>query len=170
MNRRPAAQIALLVWLAAGVACERQPDLSTALQIVPGITGYHLAGLSPDKKNRLVPSITFQLKNIGDVDLTYVDLSVAYWQAGGDGESDSKQIRGISGTPLKAGSVSESITVDSSVGYLSPVTTAEAFTSTSYKDFIVKIFAKRNGKTTKLGEFTVEQRVLPSVPTSGSHP
>jgi hypothetical protein len=169
MSRRSAAHFALFLWLTGGIACD-QPDLSTALQLVPGITGYHLAGLSPDKQNRLVPSITFQLKNIGDVDLTYVDLSVAFWRVGDDGEKDDKQIRGISATPLKPGSVSESITVDSSVGYTSPVTTAEAFTSSEYKDFIVKVFAKRNGKTTKLGEYTVEKRVLPSVPASGSHP
>ena len=173
MFRRPAACFALVLCLTAATACDSQPDLSTTLQFVPGITGYRLAGLSPDKQNRLVPSITFQLKNIGDVDLTNVDLSIAFWIVGADGETDSKQIRGITSTPLKAGSISESVTVDSRVAYTSAVTTNEAFTSTTYKDFIVKVFAKRRGKTTRLGEYKVEPRVLPTVPqssTSGSRP
>ena len=173
MFRRSAACFALVLCLTTASACDNQPDLSSALQFVPGVTGYRLAGLSEEKLHRLVPSITFQLKNIGDVDLTNVDLTIAYWQVGADGETDSKQIRGITSTPLKAGSVSDSITVDSSVAYKSPVTTNEAFTSTTYKDFIVKVFAKRRGKTTRLGEYKVEPRVLPTVPqpsTSGSRP
>ena len=174
MARRSPVFFALCFWLAASSACERAPDLSTTLELVPGITGYRLAGLSPDKQNRLVPSITFQLKNIGDVDLSYIDLSVAFWQASADGETDSKQIKGIGGTPLKPGALTDSVTVDSSVAYVSPVTTGEAFTSSLYKDFVVKVFAKRHGKTTKLGEYKVEPRVLPTVPQSvpktGSHP
>jgi hypothetical protein len=38
----------------------------------------------------------------------------------------------------------------------------------------VKVFAKRRGKTTKLGELPIEQRVLPAVPAGvpagGSRP
>jgi len=48
-----------------------------------------------------------------ELPITNVDLVVAFWQKGDDGELDSKQIRGIESTALEPGATTETITVRS---------------------------------------------------------
>jgi hypothetical protein len=172
MGRRSPLLIAVCFWLIAGSACEPNVDLSKALKLIPSLTGYYDNGRNAAGENHFLPSITFQLKNEGDQPLTYVDMSVAFWHA--DGELDSKYIKGIGGEALAPGASTEAITVRSTLGYTSPYAGTQIFMHSSFKDMVVKVFAKRRGKTTKLGEITIEHRVLPSVPSgvpqTGSHP
>jgi len=174
MGRRSPVLLAVCVWLVTGSACEPSIDLATSLKLIPTLTGYYDNGLNAAHQNHYLPSITFQLKNEGDRPLANVDMSVAYWKKGADGELDSKYIRGIGSTPLAPGATTETITVRSSVGYTSPYLGDQIFAHSQFEDMIIKVFAKRQGKTTKLGEYTVEHRVLPSVPSgvpkTGSHP
>ena len=170
MFQRTAVLVLAGAAFVASAACGPEPDLSTALKVVPGITGYRHGGLDAMGQHRLLPSITFQLKNDGDVAMTYVDINVSFWQEGNATETDSKLIKGIAATALEPGATAESVTVDASIGYTSPVNNEQAFTSDVYKPFIVKLFAKRRGKTTLLGEYPVDKRVLPAAQTSGSHP
>ena len=169
MRRWPVVLLGSL-WLIASAACGPQPNLATDLKVTPTISGYADAGITPDKQNRILPSITFELKNEGNLPITNVDLVVAFWEVGADGEQDSKQIRGIEKTALEPGATSETITVRASVGYTHPGPRADMFTNSLYKGFIAKIFAKRSGKTTRLGEFPIEARLLPAVSKDGSHP
>jgi hypothetical protein len=170
MRRRSPVVLLATLWLIAGSGCGPQPNLATDLKLIPTMSGYYDDGLTPQRLNRILPSITFQLKNEGSLPITNVDLVAAFWQVGADGEADSKQVRGISGTALEPGATSETITVRATVGYTHEGPRADMFTNSLFKNFIVKIFAKRSGKTTKLGEFPVEARLLPAVPKNGSHP
>lgn len=174
MGRRSPVLIAVCSWLIAGAACEPAIDLSRALKLLPSLTGYYDNGLNANKLNQYLPSITFQLKNEGDVPLSNVDMSIAFWEVGADGELDSKYVRGIGSTALPPGATTEAMTVRSSVGYTSEIYGAGIFSNSRFKGMVVKVFAKRRGKTTKLGELQVEQRVLPSVPSGvpagGSRP
>ena len=174
MGRRSPVLIAVCFWLVAGSACEPAIDLSTSLKLLPGLTGYYDNGLNANKENHYVPSITFQLKNEGDTPLSNVDMSVAFWAVGADGELDSKYIRGIGSTALAPGATSEPITVRASVGYESQIYGAQIFSNSHFTGMVAKVFAKRRGKTTKLGELPIEQRVLPKVPSGvpagGSRP
>jgi hypothetical protein len=156
--------------LVAGAACGKYPDLATSLKVVNTLTGYYDDGPAPDGQNRLLPSVTFQLKNETTEPLSEIDLAVAYWEVGADGEKDSKQIRGIAGTPLGPGQTGEPITVRSSVGYTYPGPRAEIFTNSQFKGFIVKFFAKYRGRTTRLGELPVESRLLPAAGRDGKRP
>jgi hypothetical protein len=168
MRRRSAIVLACL-FLSVTAACGPQPDLAKDLKLTPGITGYYDDGVK-NGLNRILPSITFTLKNEGQLPISNVDLVAAYWEVGADGEIDSMQIRGITGAPLEPGATSETITVRSSVGYTHEGPRAEMFSNSRYKGFIVKIFAKRSGKTTKLGEFPIDARLLPAVQKDGSRP
>ncbi len=170
MRRRSPGLLFASLWLIATAGCGPQPNLATDLKFVPTISGYYDDGITPDRMNRILPSITFQLKNEGKLPITNVDLVVAYWQAGADGETDSKQIRGIGSAALEPGATSETLTVRATVGYTHAGPRVDMFTNHDFKGFIVKVFAKRSGKTTKLGEFPIEARLLPAVSKDGSHP
>ena len=170
MCRRLLVLLACSLWLTAAAACGPEPDLAASLKLVPEISGYYDPGLQPDGQNKLVPSMTFRIKNEGPLPINYVDIVIAYWPVGADGEKDSLQIKGIGSTALEPGQTSEPFTVRSSVGYLSPMPRAEFFQSSYYTGFIIKVFAKRKGKTTPLGEFPVEARLLPAAKRDGARP
>jgi hypothetical protein len=83
-------------WLVAGAACGPQPDLK-AVKLIPGISGYHDDGIVQEGRdkgqNRLLPSVTFQIKNEGTLPVDYLDVTVAFWRVTDDGEKDSKLIQ-----------------------------------------------------------------------------
>ena len=59
------------------VACGQPVDLKTSLQVTDLVTGWYDAGIV-DTKNKLVPSITFRLKNTSTSDLPYVSMNVVF--------------------------------------------------------------------------------------------
>jgi len=145
------------------------PDLKT-LKIVNVVSGYHDAGITPDHLNKLVPAVTFQLKNEGTQSLKYVDLAVDFWEIGADGPKDSMVVSGIGRDALDPGQTADSITVHANIGYTSPAARVDFFSLSSFKGFTVKVFAKFGGRTTPLGELKVEPRLLPSTGPGGSRP
>lgn len=57
--------------------CASRVDLAQAVQVADVETGWFDAGVV-DGKNKLVPSVTFRLRNTSDTDLDYVALNVAF--------------------------------------------------------------------------------------------
>jgi hypothetical protein len=170
MRWRPAAPVLAGLSLVATWGCGPEPDLQS-LKLISQLSGYYDDGPvleGPEKgQNRLLPTVTFQLKNEGALPITYVDLTLAYWRVTDDGDA---LVQGIGATPLAPGATSESITVRSSVGYTSPHARAEFFTHSAFIDFKVKVFARRAGRNASLGELAVERRLLPATPRSGLRP
>jgi hypothetical protein len=173
MSRRWPVLVSASLWLITAWGCGPQPDITT-VKLVPQISGYHFAGIVPageqfEGQNRILPTVTFQLKNEGTLPVDYVDITVAFWPAGADSDKDSKLIHAIGKAPLQPGATSDTMTVQSDVGFSSPLAPAEFFTSRFFVDFKVKVFARRSGSNASLGEITVERRVLPSASKDGPH-
>lgn len=59
------------------VACGQPVDLKTSLQVTDLATGWYDAGIV-DTKNKLVPSITFRLKNTSTNKVPYVSMNVVF--------------------------------------------------------------------------------------------
>jgi hypothetical protein len=158
--KRPVGVLLLaLSVLVAG--CGANIDLEKSLAIVEPFSGWYDAGIK-DGLNKLVPSISFKLQNTGAQPITQVQLIVSFWQQGADGESDSKEVEGIGGEAVAPAASSRPILVRSEVGYTLEQARAELFTHRQFKDFLVKVFAKRGGKIVKLGEFTIDRRIIPN--------
>ena len=173
MLRRSPVLVLACLGLVATWACGPQPDLKT-LKLVPQISGYVDGGFVPAGEPyagqaRILPSVTFQLKNDGPLPMQYVDLTVSFWPDRRDGELDSKLIHAIGAEPLAPGATTETLTVQSTVGFSSPVARAEFFSNSGFVDFKVKIFARRAGNNASLGELTVERRILPVPRKDGLH-
>jgi hypothetical protein len=173
MRWRSSVLLFACAWLVAGAACGPQPDLK-AVKLIPGISGYHDDGIVQEGRdkgqNRLLPSVTFQIKNEGTLPVDYLDVTVAFWRVTDDGEKDSKLIQAIGRTPLAPGATSDTITVRSDVGYTSPAAGAEFFLNSQFIDFKAKVFARRAGTNVTLGELPVDRRVLPAARNDGPRP
>ncbi|HEX5214773.1 MAG TPA: hypothetical protein VFV98_04890 [Vicinamibacterales bacterium] len=173
MTRRralPAAAFALLVAAAAGPAISCGPsdaDVLKTVAVTDALGGWYDFGVTP-QGNKLVPSITFKLKNTGTRSIGNVQVMVSFWLAGDDGETDSTQVRGI-GDSLAPGAATEPIQVNAAWGFTIAAPRAEAFTNSRFRDATAKIFGKRGGKIVPLGEFKLERRIVPHARAS-SHP
>jgi hypothetical protein len=155
--------------VALGPACGPSVDLSK-LEVADIFSGYYDFGVVPDGpykgQNKLVPSVSFKLKNNGVTPVDHVALTVSFWQAGADGENDSKEISGIGAAEVQPGATSETLLVRSSVGYTTPAARSELFDHSEFRDFVVKFFAKRSGKIVPIGEVTVDRRLIPQSTSS----
>jgi hypothetical protein len=151
----------LLVVLAviAGASCGPRIELSS-LAVVDTSTGWYDNGVK-DGKNHLVPSVSFRLKNNGDVPATHVQLTVSFWMAGDDGEYDGREVVGITGTPVPPGGSTDPILVRASYGYTLEQPRAELFTHSGFRDVTARILAKRDGRIVRISEVKIDRRLLP---------
>jgi hypothetical protein len=167
MPRRLVAPAALGAALA--VASCSTVNLTEAIEVTDVISGYYDNGMK-DGMNHLVPMITFSLKNTTDQPLNSVQLTVAFWAEGKDGELDSRQVVGIGGTAVQPGQSTDSITVRSSVGFTLAQPRAELFTHPEFVDWTVKMFARRSGRIFAIGEFKVDRRLIPQAVKDAGRP
>lgn len=160
--------ILLLALSLAGAGCS-QVDLSKALTVTDMLTGYHHVGVVDEVHNKMVPSLTFRLQNVGDVAVSRVQLLVSFWQVGGEGlELDSKQIEGIGADALNAGASTDALLVRSEKGYTLSIEAPreQMFENSLFQDVTVKLFARRDGRLVPLGEYPIERRIIPSASTA----
>jgi hypothetical protein len=152
-----------LAILVAASACGPRLDLHQ-LGVTDTFSGFYDNGLK-DGKNHLVPSITFRLQNNGSVPATHVELTVAFWKDGDDGELDGREVLGIGADPVAPGQTSNPILVRSTVGYTldPPQPRAALFEHSGFKDFTAKILAKRDGNIVRIAEVKIDRRLIPRV-------
>ncbi|HVW04318.1 MAG TPA: hypothetical protein VHB78_04880 [Vicinamibacterales bacterium] len=152
----------LAVALVASGGCGLGVDLEKALSVTDVTSGWYDFGLVGGL-NKMVPQVSFRLKNVAEKPITQVQLIVSFWQDGADGELDSKNVDGIGSTAVTPGNATDAIMVRSDTGYTLEQPRNELFTNSQFKDFTAKVFAKRDGKIVRLGEFKIERRLLPHV-------
>lgn len=148
--------------IAFASACGPTFDIATGLSVTDMFSGWYDFGIE-NGLNKLVPSVTFRVKNVATLPVNEVQLLVSFWPAGADGDVDSKEVSGIGRESLGAGSTTDPILVRSAVGYTLEQPRSELFTHSQFKDFVAKIFAKRGGRIVPLGQFTIERRIIPHV-------
>jgi hypothetical protein len=160
MTRRLLLATAASLLVFAATACNSTPDLTKALTMTEVLGGYYDDGIK-DGKTRMVPSLTFRLHNSSDQTIGPLQLTVAFWQEGADGEWNSVLIRGIGAEGLKAGQSTEPLVARNPNAYTPEGGRQDLFTNSMYKDVVAKVFASQRGAITKLGEFKLDRVILP---------
>ena len=93
----------------------------------------------------------------------------SFWQDGSDGEWDSILTYAVSGTQqLPGGQKTATITLKPNVAYNVEGARASVFQHYLYKPVTVKLFAKRSGSLYRLGDYKIDQVVLPAAPGRGA--
>jgi hypothetical protein len=141
-------------------ACSPGVDLSKALTLTDVLSGYYDEGVR-DGKPRLPPSITFRLHNGSDRTIGPVQLTVAFWQVGVDGEWNSVLVQAITGDGLKPGASTDPLVARNPNAYTPEGGRQDLFTNSVYKDVIAKVFASQAGNIVKLGEYPIDRVILP---------
>jgi hypothetical protein len=160
IRRVSLARIAATLGLLAATACAPAVDLSKALEVTDSLGGYYDAGLK-DGWNYLKPSISFRLRNKSNQKLGPVQITVAFWKDGDDGEWDSTVLQGIHAEGLPAGATTESLLARANIGYRLEGARADFFSHHAFQDVTAKLFASQGGRIYPLGQVKLERVIIP---------
>lgn len=144
----------------ATVSCGPTVDLTKGLQVVEVSTGWWDAGIV-DGKNKLVPSVTFKLKNVSDQTLNTLQANIVFRHVADDKEWSSFFLRITDSDGLAAGATSGSHQVNSPLGYTGTESRQQMLQNSLFADAKAQIFAKYGStQWQRVGEYTVERRII----------
>ena len=143
MQRRSTLRVWCLVALAASSACTKPVDLKQVLRVLDVSTGWFDAGIV-NAKNKLVPSVTFRLKNSSGRDVSSMALNVVFKR---EGETDHWDDVFVQRVAFGDNGETAPITVRTENGYTGdpPQTRLEMLKHTDFRDMEIQIFGKQGG-------------------------
>jgi hypothetical protein len=139
--RRAWCALALSLFCCALPACRAAVDLKQFVQVVDVAAGWFDAGIV-DGKNKLVPSLTFRMKNNAEAAISSLSLNVVF-----KGEADQENADDVFVQRVEfKGDETEPITVRAKWGYTAdpPQSRAEMLKNSQFRDMEAQIFAKQS--------------------------
>ncbi len=153
----------LLVFLIAlaTAGCGGGADLGTAAKITDVTTGWFDAGITDDGKNKLVPSVSFRIKNAAQSTLGSTQLNLIFKRVTDTEETTTSFVRGIGTEGLAPGATTPPIVVRAQQGYTGTQARLTMLQNAQFVDFKVEIFGKHASATwVKLAEHKIERQLL----------
>lgn len=154
---------ALFLFLSIGVAagCGPTVDLTKALQVDVVSTSWLDAGIV-NGQNKLVPAISFKLKNLSDQRLAVLQVNALFRRVNEKDEWGSGFLTVAGSDGLKPGVTTDTLTITSQLGYTGTEPRLEMLKNTHFIDATVDLFAKYGStQWAKLGEYPITRRLLP---------
>jgi len=157
--RAPALLSILLLIVCAG--CSPAVDLSTSLQVQDYSTGWFDLGVV-NGQNKLVPSITFSLKNNSDQKLSTLQVNALFRRVSEKDEWGSGFLTAAGSSGLAPGAATPPLTIRSQLGYTGSEQSREDMLRNShFVDANVELFAKYGSAQWKrIGQFPVTRQLL----------
>src|SRR5437899_4850746 len=114
--RAPIRLYLLLGLLSASAACGPTVDLAKGLQVAVVSTGWFDAGIV-NGQNKLVPTVSFTLKNVSDQKLVTLQINALFRRAGENDEWGSAFLTAVGSDGLAPGASTPPLTAKSQLGY-----------------------------------------------------
>ena len=160
MRRNLFAAAGLLAASLATAACSAGADVGKALQVIDVSTGWFDAGIV-NGQNKLVPSVTFKLKNISDAPVTTLQANVLFHRINSAEEWGSGFLRVAGSEGLAPNATTDPLVVKSDLGYTGTEARADMLKNSQFVDAKVRILAKSGSNYWQpLGEYPIERRLL----------
>ena len=156
------APLSLVVLSTLALAsCGPKVDLTKGLQVTDVTTGWHDAGVQDDGNNKLVPAVTFKVKNVSDQSLRALQMNAIFKQVNNEEEWGSGYLIVSKSDGLAAGAESQPFTVNSQKGYTGIEPRADMLHNSQFVDGRVLLFAKYGSvQWTKVAEYQIDRRLL----------
>ena len=158
---RKTASLLLLLAMTTAACGGPTVDLSKGLQVLDISTAWRDVGIV-DGQNKIVPTITFKVKNVTDQKLTGLQLNLLFRRIT-EPDEDWGSAFVINPAPggLAPGQTSNSITATSQLGYKGTEPRAQLLKNSQFVDAKVDLFAKyASVQWKKVGEFPVERQLI----------
>ena len=154
------------VWLPAllllvCVGCGPTVDLATSLEVKDTSSGWFDLGIV-NGQNKLVPSITFSLKNNSDQSLAVLQVNALFRRVNEKDEWGSGLVTAAGSSGLAPGAATPPLTIRSQLGYTGSEQSREDMLRNShFVDATVELFAKYGSTQWKrIGQFPVTRQLL----------
>lgn len=135
--------------------------LDQALKVGDVVTGWYDAGIVEGDKNKLVPSISFRVTNVGLEKVSSVYVTLSFRQIGDPQEWGSAYVKAVGPEGLEAGASTQPIVVRSTFGYKAPQPRLQMLQNREFKDAQVSLFAKSGSAApVKIGEYKIDRQLL----------
>jgi hypothetical protein len=156
------ARVVAVVAVVAASACAPPVDLAKNLQVVDVSTAWFDAGVV-NGQNKLVPMITFKLKNGSSQTLPVLQANVLFHRISDPNVEWGSGFLSVAGSQgLAPGATTNPLTVKSNLGYTgSDQTRQEMMQNKAFVDATVQVFAKYGSvQWVKMGEYPIERRLV----------
>src|SRR5471030_938789 len=157
------ALVRLLAFLAlvSSVACGPTVDLTKGLEVAVTSTGWYDLGIV-NGQNKLVPTVTFTLKNVSDQKLLALQINALFRRVAENTEWGSGFLTVVGSKGLAPGATTDPITIKSQLGYTgSDQSRQEMLQNTHFVDAKVELFGKYGStQWVRLGSFTITRQLL----------
>ncbi len=159
MRARGRVAWALLAVL-AGAACGPTVDVTQGLQITILDTGWYDVGIV-NGQNKLVPSVTFKVKNVSDQKLASVQINALFRQVTAKDEWGSGFVTAAGSAGLAAGNETPALTIRSPLGYTGSDSREDMLHNSHFVDARVELFAKYGATQWKrMGEYPIQRSLI----------
>jgi hypothetical protein len=156
-----ACALPLLIALVVCAGCTPPVDLTTGLQIKDVSTGWFDAGIV-NGQNKLVPTITFTVKNVSDQKLVALQINAVFRRVTEKDEWGAGFLMVSGSEGLAPGAEAPRLTIRSQLGYTGSDQTREDMLKNShFVDAEVELFAKYASEQWKrVAESVISRRLL----------
>jgi len=160
MNVPKTPLTALVLIAALTSACGRTVDLAETLKLEPISSGWVSAGIF-DGKTKLVPTISFTLKNSSEETLNVLQLNALFKRVGAEDEWGSSFVTAAGAKGLAPREATGPLTVTSPVGYTGLDSSPMLLGHSQFIDARVDLFAKYgSGQWTRIGRYPIVRTLL----------
>jgi hypothetical protein len=152
--------VLLLPALLLTTACEPNVDLKQGLQVEVLSTGWLDAGII-EGKNKLVPTVSFRLKNTSPSPLVSLQVNAIFRRLTDKEEWGSAFLPAAGSAGLAPGATTQTLTAKSQLGYTGTEPRVDMLKNKYFVDAKVTLFAKYASKQwIALGEYPVTRQLL----------
>lgn len=143
MRAIPRRWLLILASAVLAIGCGGPPvDLRQGLEITVVSTGWFDAGLV-DGKNKLVPSVTFTIKNLSDQGLTSLQMMGSFFRVSDTNSEWGNTLLSVTRSDVLApGATTPPLTLRSPLGYTGSEPRDEMLQNSHFVDAMVKLVAK----------------------------
>jgi hypothetical protein len=157
---RAPALLAVVLSVAIAGCAGPSVDLTQDLEVLDIRTGWFDMGIA-DGKNKLVPSITFKLRNASDQPLVALQVNALFRPAGEADEWGSSFLTVAGSEGLQPGATSADVVARSAHGHTGTEPRQEMLKNSHFVDATVEVFAKYGSQQwTLVGTYPVVREVL----------
>jgi hypothetical protein len=137
-----------------------EPPADKALQVIDVVTGYLDDGIRGGE-NKLVPLISYKVKNNAGGPVTYVSFNAVFKVVDDPEELGSALLKGIGSSGLAPGQTAGPFIARSQLGYTSPEPRTQMLQHSQFKDVQVELFSKHaSSGWIKIGKYKIQRQIL----------
>ena len=157
------ARVGLALLAAAlSIGCGPTVDLTKGLELTIVETGWYDAGIVNNGQNKLVPSVSFTLKNVSNQSLVTLQINALFRRINENDEWGSGFLTAAGSSGLAPGASTPVLTVRSQLGYTgSDQTRLEMLQNAHFVDAKVELFAKYASiQWVRMGTYPIARKLL----------